>query len=129
MLWNYLPWSMDLKLFSGFTYRGLSQHMNFFWGAFFPREHFFGQHFFFDGEHVAWKHFFPGSIFSCGAFFWGAFFFGEHFDGEHFFLGSIFFGEHFDGEHFDGEHFVLGSIFWRTFYGEHLAGSICSESI
>ena len=46
-----------------------------------------------------------------------------------FFLGSIFFGEHFDGEHFDREHFVSESIFWRAFYREHLAGSICLESI
>ena len=75
---------MDLKLFSGFTYRGLSQHMNFFWGAFFPREHFFGQHFFFMESML------HGSI-----FFRGAFFPVEH-----------FFGEHFDKEHFDGEHFL-----------------------
>ena len=60
MLRICLPLSTDLKISSGFTYRW---HMNFFWGAFFPREHFFWGLF-------VWEHFLE-SIW-WGAFFWGA---------------------------------------------------------
>ena len=45
MLQIYLPSSTDLKLCSWFTYRRLPRYMNFFWGAFFFREHFDGEHF------------------------------------------------------------------------------------
>ena len=66
MLRIYLPSSTDLKISSGFTYCG---HMTFFWGAFFPREHFFL------------------GIICLGAFF------GEHLVGS-FFLGSIWIYTH-----------------------------------
>ena len=66
----------------------------FWWRAFFPGEHF-------DGEH-----FFLGSIFF----------------GEHFFSGSILMESILTGSIFSGEHFVLGSIFWRAFFGEHFFG-------
>ena len=69
MLRIYLPSSTNLKISSGFTYRQLRQHMNFFWGAFFPREHFFL------------------GIICLGAFF------GEHLVGS-FFLGSIWIYTH-----------------------------------
>ena len=60
MLQIYLPSSTDLKLCSWFTYRRLPRYMNFFWGAFFFREHFDVQHF--DGEH-----------FVLGSILWRAF--------------------------------------------------------
>ena len=57
-----------LKLCSGYTYRRLRRHINFFWGAFFS-----------------------GIILTGSIFFWAAFCFGEHF------LESILQGAFFRG--------------------------------